>query len=206
MPTNRNNYKKSVELYITNTGQPITGTMVKSINDDVPLPVNSPITSPPPPTPGSKYKSPNEILGSNSKTETNKNLDNSSTQIEYQTLDYANTGNPEVWGPAMWFSLHNGAARYPNNPSPIWRERMKSFIQGLPVMLPCQDCSDHANAFIESRIKFIDNIVGNKQNLFTFFWEFHNSVNKRLGKRIVSFQEAYNIYHDNVNVSKLQIK
>ena len=34
-------------------------------------------------------------------------------QMKYKTDRYVNSANPEVWGPAFWFSLHNGALRYP---------------------------------------------------------------------------------------------
>ena len=66
--------------------------------------------------------------------------------VKYKVLDHANPGSPEVWGAAFWFSLHNGAVRYPRNASPLWRKRMKSFIIGIPVMVPCEKCADHATA------------------------------------------------------------
>ena len=45
--------------------------------------------------------------------------------LKYILMENENSGNPEVWGPAFWFSLHNGAIKYPENPSPLWKERMK---------------------------------------------------------------------------------
>ena len=46
-----------------------------------------------------------------------------SMKIKYKKLDHANPGNPTVWGPAMWFSLHNGASHYPKSASPFWKNR-----------------------------------------------------------------------------------
>ena len=93
-------------------------------------------------------------------------------KLNYVTLEYANSGNPEVWGPAFWFSLHNGALRYPVNAAPLWRQRMKHFILGIPVMVPCEKCSDHATAYIEGNYNRIDTVVSGREELFKFFWEF----------------------------------
>jgi hypothetical protein len=120
-------------------------------------------------------------------------------------VSYANSGNPEVWGPAFWFSLHNGALRYPKQASPIWKERMKHFIMGIPVMVPCEKCADHATAHLEDNWSNMDDIVSCRDNLFKFFWEFHNLVNQRLGKPQMSLDDAYKLYGGNIKVTKLVI-
>ena len=38
------------------------------------------------------------------------------------------TTNPNVWGPSFWFTLHNGASKYPVSATPIYIEKMKNFI------------------------------------------------------------------------------
>lgn len=200
---NKNNYKTSKELFVHAT---------RITEMFTPAPSPSPVTSPSPspiPPPATHH-----TLTSHSDNNTpiqpspgpSNPVTKDTVEVEYKTLAYGNLGNPEVWGPAMWFSLHNGAARYPDRPSPFWRERMKYFILGIPVMVPCENCSNHAAAYIESKWDMLDNVVGCKQNLFQFFWEMHNYVNERLGKRIVGFDEAYNTYHSKVNVTKLEIK
>jgi len=194
---NKNNYKTSKELFVQSTEM------------FTPAPSPSTVTPPPIPPPATHH-----TLTSHSDNNVpihpspgpSEPVAKDTVEVEYKTLAYGNLGNPEVWGPAMWFSLHNGAARYPDRPSPFWRERMKYFILGIPVMVPCENCSNHAAAYIESKWDMLDNVVGCKQNLFQFFWEMHNYVNERLGKRIVGFDEAYNTYHSKVNVTKLEIK
>ena len=57
--------------------------------------------------------------------------------IKYDTIEYTSTVSPPVFGPPMWFTLHNAAAHYVDNPSPLARERMKNVILGIPVLLPC---------------------------------------------------------------------
>lgn len=99
--------------------------------------------------------------------------------------------DPKIWGPKQWYSLHNGAAQYPLNPTSIVRDRMKGFILGLPYTLPCQTCFQHAITYIESKAGELDLIVSSRQNLFKFWVDFHNTVNKRLGKPIISLEDAW---------------
>lgn len=125
--------------------------------------------------------------------------------LKYILMENENSGNPEVWGPAFLFSLHNCSLRYPENPSPLWKERMKYFILGIPVMLQCEKCADHATSYIESKYKNLDSVVANKDSLFSFFCEFHNFVNKRLNKKEIPVSEAYKLYTNNFNVTKLKM-
>ena len=125
-------------------------------------------------------------------------------EMKYITDRYVNSANPEVWGPAFWFSLHNGALRYPIQASPTWKERMKHFILGIPVMVPCEKCSDHATAHLESNYYRMDEIVSSRNNLFEFFWEFHNFVNERLNKPKMSLDNAYKMYSGEVLLTKLE--
>lgn len=125
---------------------------------------------------------------------------NSTLQVRYKILDHANPGDPAVWGPAFWFSLHNGSTRYPINPSPLWKHRMKSFIQGIPVMVPCEKCADHATAYIESQSHRLDDAVSTREKLFNFFVEFHNFVNQKLGKPEIPLDAVRKMYSGTANV------
>ena len=121
-------------------------------------------------------------------------------QVRYKILKHANPGNPAVWGPAFWFSLHNGATKYPIKPTPTWKYRMKSFIKGIPVMVPYEKCADHATAYIESQSNRLDDIVSTRNKLFVFFVEFHNFVNARLGKPNIPLEAANKLYKGTANV------
>ena len=107
------------------------------------------------------------------------------------------TNNPEVWGPQFWFILHNGSAQYAKKASPMCAIRMKNFILGIPFMIPCDSCKDHANTYIESKYNELDNVVSCRDNLFKFFWKFHNEVNKRQGKNKMTYREACKLYKNN---------
>lgn len=99
---------------------------------------------------------------------------------------------PNIWGPSYWNTLHFIASTYENNPSPSKKNLMKTFIKSIPVLLPCKECQDHAFEYI-SQVS-IDSIVKNRQELFTFFFTFHNAVNKRLNKPLMSIEKALNLY------------
>jgi len=124
--------------------------------------------------------------------------------MKWTTVEYANPIDPRVWGPAFWFTLHNGAARYPIKASPICAERMKGFILGMPIMIPCEKCQDHATSHIEANYGRLDKIVSGREQLFNFFVSFHNYVNERYNKPIMSNEDAYALYTSGVNVTKLE--
>ena len=114
---------------------------------------------------------------------------------KYQQEEKRVGKDPAVFGPPLWFSLHNASAYYPEKASPAHAERMKNIIIGLPVLLPCETCKEHATAYIENNKHKLSEICKTKQEVFKFFVDFHNYVNQRLGKKVLTFEEAYALYH-----------
>ena len=102
---------------------------------------------------------------------------------------------PEVFGPPLWFSLHNASAFYPDNAPPVHAERMKNIIIGIPVLIPCGTCKEHATVYIEKNKHQLMEICKTRTKLFEFFVDFHNYVNKRLGKKEVTVDEAKSMYY-----------
>lgn len=105
-----------------------------------------------------------------------------------------NKTDPKSWGRSFWFTLHNGAANYPVNASPYVIQRMIGFILGIPVMLPCENCKVHATNHIEKMKPYLMDICSGREKLFRFFVDFHNMVNKRYNKPIVSYEDAWRLY------------
>lgn len=126
-------------------------------------------------------------------------------EMRWETFT-GNLSTPEVWGPSRWFTFHTSAVKYPENPAPLVRERMKNIILGIPVLLPCENCKEHSTAYIESRLDELDDIVSSKDKLFNFFVDFHNHVNKRYGKKIFTYEEARNLYTDDIKLTKLSYR
>jgi hypothetical protein len=102
--------------------------------------------------------------------------------------------SPDVWGPMFWFTLHNGAINYPEYATGHYKKRMTGFIKGIPYMIPCKKCKEHATQYIEDHKDRLDSITSSRKNLFEFFFQFHNVVNKRLNKPEISIEKAYEIY------------
>lgn len=109
-------------------------------------------------------------------------------------IKYPDKTDPKVWGRPFWFTLHNGAASYPVNASPYVVQRMMGFILGIPVMLPCEKCKVHATNHIEKMREYLRDICSGREKLFKFFVDFHNMVNKRHDKPIVSYDDAWELY------------
>ena len=126
-------------------------------------------------------------------------------KVDYVEQDHGSLGNPEVWGPAYWFVLHNAASKYPLKAPPIWQDRMKQFILGIPVTIPCEKCYVHATAYIEKHYNELNSVVSGRDNLFEFFHTFHNHVSKRLGKPEMSLKHAKELYSSPAKVTKLQV-
>ncbi len=126
--------------------------------------------------------------------------------LEWDTVKYTNSVDPQVWGPAFWFILHNSSARYPVKASPVSRKAMKDFILGMPIMIPCEECADHATAHIEANHSRLDEVTSGRQQLFNFFVDFHNLVNRRYGKPVMGYEEAFALYTGSANVKKLSYK
>jgi len=88
--------------------------------------------------------------------------------------------------------LHSMALNYPVNPTQFAQKKMKAFIEAIPFLLPCLNCTEHAKEFMATAN--IEEALNGRKDLFTFFWNFHNLVNKRLGKPEMSFDEALDMY------------
>jgi hypothetical protein len=124
-------------------------------------------------------------------------------KLSWDEYTSTNTSEPKVWGPALWFVLHTCAAHYPiNGGSPVAKAKIKGFIEGLPYFLPCSDCGNHAQAFIDSRN--LDEALESRKTLFEFFVDFHNKVNERHRKPLMSATDAYNLYKNTPKIRVLK--
>ena len=72
---------------------------------------------------------------------------------------------------------------------------VERFSYGNPIMVPCVTSKEHATAFIEKHRNKLNDICSNRDSVFNFFVDFHNQVNKRYGKSVLSYEEVYAIYN-----------
>ena len=106
----------------------------------------------------------------------------------------SNAITPSVWGKSLWFSFHHGALYYPKNPSAEVQHNMLNFIKAIPLMIPCEFCRKHSSVYIESKKTLLPLAVSSSEELFKFFWEFHNFVNKETNKRMFTLEETIDLY------------
>jgi hypothetical protein len=103
------------------------------------------------------------------------------------------TGEPVIFGPPVWKSLHIMAENYPTQPNQKHQTNCVKFVSALPYMLPCSDCGSHLLKE-EQAIQNLPAVCSSRSNLRSFFVEAHNNVNKHLGKPLWNVKEAENRY------------
>jgi len=99
------------------------------------------------------------------------------------------------WGPSMWNSIHSCCFAYPDNPSSEEKYQAYNFFNSLPSILPCRKCRTHCAENLE---KLPPNLRS-RDSLSRWSVDFHNEINKMLGKPIVSY-EAVAPKYDNISV------
>jgi len=90
--------------------------------------------------------------------------------------------SPEVFGPPMWFSLHTMAAKYPQVPDASKRASCVQMLKVLPDLLPCEECSNHFRAFVETID--LEDVCSSRDKFSSLMCCAHNDVNSRTGKDI----------------------
>jgi hypothetical protein len=96
---------------------------------------------------------------------------------------------PKVWGKYIWTSIHILALGYPDKPSNEDIQNYKQFFLNFWKVIPCYKCSQNYLKHLEELP--IDNFMTDNLSLFKWTVGLHNIVNKELGKREFSYEEAY---------------
>lgn len=118
----------------------------------------------------------------------NNIVDNKKEDMEKYFLKYY-TQNKSVWGPHFWYVIHNFSANYSVFPSAVEEEIAKKFVKIIPFIIPCSECSEHAYNYIKENVNEDSGIFSSKKSLSKFFFDFHNSVNKRLNKKQYTWEK-----------------
>jgi hypothetical protein len=111
--------------------------------------------------------------------------------------------DPVKFGPCLWRSIHIIALGYPENPSEIDKQTYTNYYRDLWKIIPCLKCSlNYRRHWTELPIySFLDS----REHLFEWTVLLHNIVNKELGKKQISLEEAYKIYNnDRIDVPTQQ--
>lgn len=93
---------------------------------------------------------------------------------------------PNSWGYHQWNILHRMAMTYPDKADSARQEQMQAYLEGMCANLPCPGCAFHCSTYVKEHAP----AVQNRQDFKRWVIDFHNAVNKRLGKREWSYEEA----------------
>ncbi len=89
-------------------------------------------------------------------------------------------------GPILWNNIHTRAGQCRTIDD---KQRCIDYLYHLQQTFPCNRCKPHFGHYLK--------INPPNTNMDLFFWtvDFHNAVNKRLGKPIVDIIDACNRYN-----------
>lgn len=131
----------------------------------------------------------------------NKLVFNDYGVAKYQKKENGQTIDVEVYdisvkmGPGFWTTLHC-IAFYART-----KEEQLSAVKTIKLLchkFPCQECRHHAKKYIKDhpmeKYVGVKTKNGDMLGLFTWTWKFHNAVNHRIDKPILSWEMAYEMY------------
>lgn len=96
----------------------------------------------------------------------------------------------DEWGPRAWYWLHTSAIYYPAHPTAAAHSTMFARFWSFVQNLPCPECRLHA---IQYAREYPPDFSGTDR-FQTWAWRFHNAVNHRLGKPLLSAEEYRQAY------------
>lgn len=99
-------------------------------------------------------------------------------------------GGKSVWGPPKWYWLHSAAIAHPDHPTLADRRRAHAQFWAFVSSLPCEECRIHARDYARRHPPDFSSSDAYQ----TWAWRFHNAVNQRLGKPIMSAKEYREVY------------
>ena len=127
-----------------------------------------------------------------------------SLSIKWKEKEVSSTKHPDVFGPPLWFVIHNSSAHYPLSPSKICQQHAIMFIKAIPYLVSCKECFLHAQEYISKfNTNGLHSVTSTRSSYFKWGVDFHNFVNERLGKSQMSVIEAYNMYHNSSTIKVL---
>ena len=114
--------------------------------------------------------------------------------------DYKDHTDPKYIGPGTWNVIHRRSYKARTHEEQVnFIDLMKDICHGFP----CVVCKGHCTEYIknhpmEEYLDILVDINGEKLalGLFVWAWKFHNAVNARIKKPIMSWDTAYNLYSE----------
>ena len=93
-----------------------------------------------------------------------------------------------VWGPAAWRFLHIASFAMDT----FNAERVVQALESFGHLLPCDECKTHYANYLNKNPPGAQ--IQSKEDMQKYLVNVHNAVNDRLGKPILSFDNAVDLY------------
>ena len=110
------------------------------------------------------------------------------------TVNGTDVTNPKYIGPGTWNVIHTLAY------NATTKSAKEAFIKHMTIIckqFPCETCRGHCKQYLKENpmSDYVDVITeGKALGLFTWSWQFHNAVNFRIGKPLMTWEMALHIY------------
>lgn len=99
--------------------------------------------------------------------------------------------DPKNWGPSSWKILHVLAYTYPEIANYETQVNIEKFIASFSELLPCNSCKDDFKKYVQKYpVK-----SKTRESLIQWTVDLHNSVNKKLGKKLLTYDEAKKVWN-----------
>jgi len=112
--------------------------------------------------------------------------------------DYRSFVKPEYVGPGIWILIHKKAR------AAVTDKKKAKFIKLMAWIcknFPCHTCANHCAEYYREnpptkfmQLKVLINNQTEELGMFVWSWYFHNAVNARIGKPIMTFETAYQLF------------
>lgn len=111
------------------------------------------------------------------------------------------------WGPCAWNFLHASSYAYPLYPTQENKSDMFNFLMHFAKVIPCTICSDDFVNYLREHLKEeVESLAfKNRKNLVEFIVDAHNYVNKKLNKRIFTYDEVDAMYLGQTQVNTIKL-
>lgn len=100
--------------------------------------------------------------------------------------------NKDIWGNAIWKLIHTLAKYLPEDPDDELKLIYWDMLKCLKQLLPCSMCREHLKKHMD-KYNFKD-YFHNRDTIFLYGNILHNAVNVSLKKKLMSVQDAYDLY------------
>lgn len=99
----------------------------------------------------------------------------------------------KLWGPMGWVTLHSVAALYPDKPSTQEIQLIRTWIDCFANSIVCPSCQNHFKKMYETYLASRPQMFTSRTELTLFVLRAHNTVNRRLNKKVYTLPESWSI-------------